>query len=355
MIAALLLALSVPVQARTPQDPVARVMARVEQLVAAETGKDAREINNLDREAGRLSTELKPLGWKAVPALAAAAQDLKRPAKVRLLIVTLLALTEDPSALPPLEAVLLNPEQPPFVRALAAQSLPGLGAPAPAVRTALCAALARKNLPREVLSDVLIPLTRLGCEDPGPLARVARSFGPRPDKKDTPLVNAAITALGRSRSSASDRLLLTLVSDFPEQGTPRTAVMTALESRRAEIAAWLNPEGLSIVVEVLRDLEKERWQTLIPLIHLASALGPDAAPALERLTKHPDAEVLAETAEALAGLKYVEALPALDGIVARAPRDPRFVAEKNRPDPAASLARIQKAVEALRGALKPIR
>lgn len=101
--------------------------------------------------------------------------------------------------------------------------------------------------------------------------------------------------------------------------------------------------------EALRS-ESDRFDTVIPLIHLASALGPETAPALSRLARHPDAEVLAEAAEALVAFKRVETLPALESVVAGAMNDPRFSPKEGRPDPAVSLARLEKAVAALRRA-----
>jgi hypothetical protein len=349
MIAALLLALALPAHAETPQAAVARVMAKAEKLVAAESGKDANEIRDRDHQAENLSKELKPFGWKAAPALGAAAQDLRRPAKVRLFATSFLALIRDPAALPPLEDILLNAEQDPGVRAVAAQSLPGQGAADAAVREALCKALAQPELPREVLSEALIPASRLGCLEPTALARIARSFGARPIEKDMPLVGAAIAALGRSRGADSGKALLALISYFPPLGAPRASAIAALDSRRAEISDWLAPEALPVVTEALRS-ESDRWDTMIPLIHLASALGPGAAPALSRLSRHPDAEVLAEAAEALVAFKRVEALPALEAVVAGAMNDPRFSPKEGRPDPAVSLARLEKAVAALRRA-----
>jgi hypothetical protein len=349
MIAALLLALSLPVRAESPNAAVARVMAKAEKLVAAENGKDASEIADHDRQAENLSKELKPFGWRAAPALGAAAQDLKRPAKVRLFATSFLALIRDPAALPPLEDILLNPEQAPFVRALAAQSLPGQGAADAAVRAALCKALAQTDLPREVLSETLIAASRLGCPEPGSLARIARSFGARPSEKDMPLVAAAIATLGHSRGADSGKALLALIAYFSPLGAPRASAIAALDSRRAEIANWLAPEALPVVTEALRT-ESDRWDTMIPLIHLASALGPEAAPALSRLSRHPDAEVLAEAAEALVPFKHSEALPALESVIAGAMNDPRFSPKEGRPDPAVSLARLEKAVAALRRA-----
>lgn len=349
MIGALLLAFALPVHAETPQAAVARVMARAEKLIASEAGKDAREIAGTDREAEALSKELRPLGWKAAPALAAAAQDLKRPPKVRLLATSFLALTRDPAALPGLEDILLNKEQTPFVRSLAALSLPGLGAPDASVRRALCAAIDQDDLPREVLSDALIPLERLGCSAPAALVRVARSFGARPSDKDLGLCVAAIKALGSSRGAASGKAVLGLIGYFPPLGTARAAAIVALDARRDEFANWLAPETLPVVTEALRS-ESDHWETMRPLIRVAVALGPDTAPALARLAQHPDAEVLAEAAEALVAFKHVEALPALDGVIKGAMNDPRFSPKEGRPDPAALLARIEKAADTLRRA-----
>ncbi len=349
MIAALLLAFSLPVRAQPPEAVVARVLARAEKLVAAQKGKDAREIFDLDREAEGLSKELKPLGWKAVPALAAAAKDLKRPAKVRLLAVSFLGLTADPSALPPLSEVLLDPEQPAFVRSLAAQSLPGLGAHDAPVRTTLCLALAQEDLPREVLAESLIPLKRLGCPDAAALTRIARSFGPHPGEKDLLVVSAALAVMSKSLGPDSGKAILALVSYFPARGPARAAAIAALDVRRADVSNWLKPETLPVVIEALRS-ESAQWETMIPLVRLAAALGPEAEPALARLTKHPDAEVLAEVAEALAAAKHLESIPALDAVIAGAMNDPRFSPKEGRPDPAVSLARIEKAVAALRRA-----
>lgn len=349
MIAALLLALSLPAHAQTPQAVVTRVLARAEKLVAAQKGKDASEIRDLDHEVEILSKELKPLGWKAVPALSSAVQDLKRPAKVRLFSVSFLALTRDPAAFPPLEDILLNHEQDPTVRALAAQSLRSQGVPEALVSKTLCSALTEENLPHEVLIEVLHSLSTLGCANPVALTRIARSFGPRPDAKGLPLATAAISTLGRSRGIDSGKAILALVAYYPALGAARGAAINALDARRVDIATWLTPEALPVVVEALRS-ESARWDAMIPLIRVASAIGPDAGDTLLRLTKHPDAEVLAASAEALAVFKRLEALPALDAVIAGAMSDPRFSPQEGRPDPSALLARIEKAVAALRRA-----
>lgn len=350
MTPALLLALALPAAAaQSPEAVVSRVIARAEKLVAAQKGVDARTIRDLDREAEGLYKDIKPLGWKAAPALAAAVSERKRPAKVRLFAVSFLALIRDPAAFPPLEDILLDREQDPAVRALAAQSLPGQDAPDAAVSKALCGALAQENLPREVLDDVMMSLGRLGCREPAAPARLARSFGPRPAPKDLPVVAAALGVLGRSRGAASGKALLDLVAYFPARGEARAAAIKALDARREEISKWAAPEALPVVSEALRS-ESERWDAMLPLIRLAAALGPDAGPALSRLSNHPDAEVLAEAAEAMVLFKRVEALPALEAAVAGAMNDPRFSPKEGRPDPSALLARLERAVEALRRA-----
>ncbi len=346
---ALFLALAAPASAQNPQAVVARVMARAEKLVVSEKGKDAREIRDSDLTAENLSKELEPLGWKAAPALGAAAQELKRPIKVRLLAVSFLGLIRDPAAFPPLEDILLNREQAPIVRSLAAQSLPGLGAPDASVSRVLCAALAQEDLPREVVTDVMLSLSRLGCTDPAALTRLARSFGPRPKDMDLVLEKAALAVLGRSRGVDSANAILALVSYFPPLGAARAAAVMALDARRTEIAIWLAPQALPVVTEALRS-ESARWETMIPLIHIATTLGPETGPALSRLSRHPDAEILAEAAEALVVFKRVEAIPALEAVVAGAMNDPRFSPKEGRPDPGVCLARIEKAVAALRRA-----
>lgn len=348
MIAALLLALALPLRAaETPEAVVKRVVRRSDHLVRAQKGKDAREIRDLDHEAEALYKEVKPFGWKAAPALASAAQDLKLPAKVRLLAASFLGLIRDPAAFPPLEDILLNKEQAPVVRALAAQSLPGQGAPDAVVSKVLCAVLAEPELPREVLAESLLTLSRLGCVDTAELAKIGRSFGPRPSEKDLPLAKAAISALGRSHGRESGLQILSLIGYFPPQGEARAAAIKALDARRAEITTWLTSDALPVVTEALRS-ESERWDTMLPLVRLTAALGPEGGKALSRLTRHPDAEVLAETAEALVAFKDVEAIPALEAVVAGAMNDPRFSPKEGRPDPAVSLARLEKAVAALR-------
>ncbi|UPT74042.1 MAG: hypothetical protein M0D55_19825 [Elusimicrobiota bacterium] len=330
---------------------VASVLAKTESLVAAQAGKDAREIAALDRRAEALAQELRPAGWLAAAPLGAAASDHKRPAKVRLFATSYLGFIADPAAFAPLEDVLLDAEQPGFVRSLAAQSLPGTGAPDAAVSRALCAALAQEGLPREAAEIALLPLSRLGCPEPAALVRLAKAAGPRPSGRDLALTAQAAAALGASRGAASGRAALSLVSYFPPQGDARARAIAALDARRDELAAWLAPETLPVVIEALRT-EGGRWDTMLALVRIAALLGPEAVPSLARLSRHSDAEVLVAAAEALAasGLPQPKAVADLEAAVAGAMTDPRFSPKDGRPDPAALLARLEKALAVLKRA-----
>lgn len=349
MILALLLAFQVPVHAQTPAVAVARTLARVEAIVASQKSKDAREIAALDRQALGFSRDIVPFGWRAVAALTAAVKDAKRPAKVRFLAATYLGMLNDPAAFAPLSEILLDPTQDASLRALAAQSLSGLGAPDAAVRRALCAVVAEENLPREVLNDALVGLATLGCQDASPLTRIARAYGPRPSARDLATVRHALAVLGRSRGIESGRSLLALTAYFPPRDHARAAAIDALDARRYELSAWLKPETLPIVTEALRS-ESERTATMLALVRVARALGRESAPVLARLISHPDAEVLAVTSEVLAEFKYTDAVPGLEAAIAGALSDPRFSPKEGRPDPAQLLARVEKSVELLRRA-----
>lgn len=328
---------------------VASVLARAETFIAAQKGKDARDIADLDRRAEGLYSELKPLGWKAVTALASAAKDRKHTLKARLLATSFLALTADPTALAPLEDILLDQDEDPIIRSMAAQSLPGLGASNPSVAGALCAVLDQKELPEDVTRAALLPLPRLGCPSPSALVRLARSAGPRPSGRPlATIVSPAIRALGHSRGLESGQAILELVSYFPALGEARAEAITALDARRVELATWQAPKAVPVALQALAS-ESEKPATMLVLMRVMKTFGPEvAAPALARFASHPDAEVLAEIAEALADYKRVEALPQLEAIVAGAMNDPRFSPKDGRPDPAALLARLEKAVGILR-------
>jgi hypothetical protein len=195
-----------------PALAVRLAMGRVDALVAQEPGRDARAVAELDRRAEGVYKDLAPLGWRAAAPLGDAARDLKRPSKSRLFAVTFLAKLGDPASFPALSDVLLDPAQDAEVRLSAAQGLTAVGAPPRSERKTLCAAAAQADLPRPVLDETLIALTRLGCDEPAGLDGAARLFGARPGGRDLVTVRRALDALGRSSGEASLRRLLALAA-----------------------------------------------------------------------------------------------------------------------------------------------
>lgn len=351
---AALLLLASPASAQNASAVVDRTMRKVDILLASESGKDAREAADTDKAAERLFAEIKPLGWRAAAPLGAAAREAARPPKSRLIAVSFLGLLADPAAFRPLEAVLRDEAQEPYVRAAAAQSLPGQGLDAKTTSKALCSALVPMP-PREVEDAVLVAVAPFGCAEADGLAAAARAFGPRPAGRDLGTARKALEALGRSRGGSTARALLDLVVYFPAGGDARAAAILALDARRAELAAWREADAAPVVEDALRT-ETSRPDVMVPLVRLAAAMGPRLAPSLERLSRHADAEVLVEAAEALAAQGRVKALPALKDAVAGAMTDPRFSPKEGRPDPAVLLSRLDKAVAALektKGATAP--
>ena len=332
-----------------PALAVSLAMAKVDSYVSQEPGKDARAIADLDRRAGDVYKRLAPLGWRACAPLGDAARDLKRPAKTRLFATVFLSKLGDPACYAPLSDVMLEPEQDPEARLSAAQGLAALDVPPEAARKTLCAAAMQPELPRPVLDESLIALTRLGCVETAPLENAARLFGPRPDGRDLVTVRRALDALARSRGEASLRRLFVLEEYFPPRSAARAAALAALETRRTDLAAALPPEALPVVRDALRS-ETAEPATMLVLLRLADAFGPAADALLLPLASHPDAEVLAAAAEALARRKAVAALPALEAVLSGALNDPRFAPKEGRPDPAQLLARIETATESLRRA-----
>ena len=256
----------------------------------------------------------------------------------------------DTAVFAPLEDILLNRGQDSSVRALAAQSLAGVGSSDASVTRVLCALLSQDDLPREVAREALLPIsTRFGCPGAAIITRWTRIDGSRPDNAALTVIKPAIAALGRSRGSASGKSLLDLIAYFPPRSEARTAAIHALDARRDDIAIWLKPEALPLIAEAMRS-ETERLDTMLALIRLAHALGPESGDSLLHLARHPDVEVLVSAAEVLAAFKRVEAIPTLEGVVSGAMSDPRFSPKDGRPDPGSMLARLENAVAALRRA-----
>jgi hypothetical protein len=334
-----------------PALAVRLALARVDALVAQEPGQDARVVAELDRRAEDVYKQIAPFGWRAAAPLGDAARDRKRSAKLRLFAVTFLAKIHDPASFGPLSDVVLDPAQDAEARLSAAQGLAALDVPPESTRKTLCGALTQEDLPRPVLDEALIALTRLGCADPAPLERAARLFGARPDGRDLVTVRRALDALARSRGEAPVRRLFVLETYFPSRSAARVAALAALEARQADLVRALAPEALPVVRDALRD-ETDDPATMLALIRLADAFGPESTAMLLPLASHSDAEVLADAAEALARRKAVAALPALEAAAAGAMTDPRFEPKPGRPDPARLLERIEAAAETLRAELK---
>jgi hypothetical protein len=338
---------AVPARAGTAARAVSRTLDRVAALLARENGADARTIAALDRRADGLYTEIAPRGWRAAAPLGEAALDAGRPEKVRLFAVVFLSRLGDPAAFAPLSRVALDPYQPLDLRSAAVQGLAALEVPREAARRVLCRLTADADAPRSLLDEALIPAERLGCADPAPLERLARRFGPRPKGADRETVLRAVRVLARSRGEAAVRALLGLVSYFPPLGPARAAAISALGRRAADLAADPGLDPLPVLGEALRTQTADP-ATMVVLVRLTAGEGPASEGLLLPLIDHPDAEVLAETAEALARLRCVKALPGLEAAAAGAMSDPRFGPEPGRPDPAVLLVRVQDAATALR-------
>ncbi|MDE2490077.1 MAG: hypothetical protein KGM24_04470 [Elusimicrobia bacterium] len=352
MIAAALAALlAVPAAARaraSARPPsVEKTLARVTALVAREKDEDAGTIAALDRRAQALFRDVAPHGWRAAAPLGAAALDARRPEKVRLFALVFLGRLGDPAGFPALAKILSDPAQPEDLREAAVQSLEALDLPPEAERRVLCGALV-PGVRRTLAEELLIPLKRLGCPDPAPLAAYARSFGARPKERALDDARAAIEALGASRGEAPARALLALIAYYPPDGPARAAAIAAL-GRKADAVAALEPEALPVLSEALRSQSGDP-ASMIVLVRLVAPFGRDAEPLLLPLASYPDAEVLADAADQLARLKCVEALPKLEAVIAGAFDDPRFAPKPGRPDPAQLLARIEAAADSLKRA-----
>lgn len=339
--------LAAAARAETAAEAIKRVMDRVEKAAAAQQGKDAREIARSDMGLEALGRELTPHSWKAAAPLAVFARDIEKPPKVRLFAAAFLGLLGDPASYEPLTALLLDRGQDPDVRSAAAQGLGALDIPPEPKRRSLCAALALPDSPRGLVDDVLVPVSRLGCADDAPLERAARAYGPRPSGRDLETVRRAAAALGRSRGEDPARALLRLLSYFPARGGARAAVIAALPDKKLELAGLVAKEAWPVLRDALRS-ETGETTSMLALIPLAAEFPAFGGPALLPLTAHPDAEVLAEAAQALAKLEFAEALPPLEAAVAGALGDPRFSPKQGRPDPARTLARVEAAVSDLR-------
>ncbi|MDE2511445.1 MAG: hypothetical protein KGL74_10005, partial [Elusimicrobia bacterium] len=178
---------------------------------------------------------------------------------------------------------------------------------------------------------------------------IARAYGPRPAGADRRDVLRALAALGRSRGEDAARALLALINWYPPESPGRAAAVAALGEHRDDLATALKREAFPAIRDALRS-ESAEPASMVVLIRLADAFGPEADALLLPLASHPDAEVLAAAAEALARRRLIAALPALEKIQDGALSDPRYAPKPGRPDPAELLSRLEGAVAALRRA-----
>ncbi len=349
---ALLALLLVPASfAASPAADVDKTFARISVLLASEKGRHARDIDAIDRQAYAEGKALARHGWRAVEPLAAVARDLSRPPKERLLAASFLASTGDPLAAGPLGDIILDGRQDPLTRAAAAESLAALPVRPETARRVMTAALADPALPREVLEPVLAKTAVVGLFDPEPGRLAARRLGDRPEGRALAAARLVARSLGRTHGARAVDALLDLLAWYPAGGVMRGDVVAALDAKRADLLAFRRPQARAALEGALRS-ETDEPVRMIVLTRLAAAYGPELAPALGRLSAHPDAEVLVEAAEGLVRAKDRDAarraLPAFEAVAAGALNDPRFSPMNGRVEPAELLARLEKAVAALK-------
>lgn len=347
---ALAVLLSAPAAA-SPASDVAKTFERIHKLLASQKGLDARSIAALDEKARAEGEALEKHGWRAVEPLGAVAQDLKRPLKARLLAVAFLARTGDPLAAGPLSAVLREPRQDAQVRGAAAETLAGLPLRPAHARRVFDQALADPGLPREALEPSVSKTALIGFEDAETGRLLARRLGARPEGRALEAARRCLAALGHTHGAGAVDALLDLLGWYPADSALRADAVAALDAKRADLLAFRRPRARVALEELLR-AESDRPRSMLALVRLARDYGPELAPALARLSRHPDAEVLVESAEALVSLgdkdTAARAVPELEAVAAGALDDPRFSPLEGRPDPAVLLARLEKALPKLK-------
>ena len=347
---ALAAALSLPGRAQasaSAEREIRAVFTKVQQLLARQTGSDARTVAGLDEDIESLAPAVLRWKWRAVAPLAAIIADRSRPVKARLYALSFLGLTHDPLALPPLKGLLLDPEAPASLRNAAAASLPLLDVSRQSVRTALCAALARTDLPEEAVSSGLLTVSQLGCDETNTLENRAKSAGLRPQGRPAQDAAWAVAGLGQSRPLSATRALVRLLRFYPAGSVLRPAVLRALESKKRDMPA-LRDDAAAALATVLES-ESNRPDILAAALPMLAGLRDTGrAPLLRRFLGHPDAEVATAAAEALAQMQVFAAREDLRRILAGVHDDPRFAPAPGRPDPLRLIERIQAAEKKLR-------
>lgn len=337
--------------AASPESDVAKAFSRIHVLLASEKGLDARSIAALDKKARAEGGALEKHGWRAAEPLGAVARDLSRPLKERLLAVAFLAATRDALAAEPLFAVLREPKQDAQVRGAAAESLAGLPLRRAHARRLFDEALADAALPREASEPALSKAALIGFEKAETGRLLARRLGSRPEGRAREAARRCLAALGRTHGAGAADALLDLLGWYPADSLLRGDAVAALDAKRADLLAFRRPQARVALEELLR-AESSRPLSMVTLVRLSRDFGPELAPALSRLSRHPDAEVLVESAEALVTLgdkdSAARAVPELEAVAAGALSDPRFSPLEGRPDPAALLTRLEKALPKLK-------
>lgn len=343
--------LAFPAAAASPAADVEKAFTRIAALLVSQKGRHAGDIDALDRQALAEGEPLRRHGWRAVEPLAAVAADLRRPPKERLFAASFLARTGDPLAAGPLGDILIDAEQDAFVRGAAAESLAALPVTRATARRLLTAALADPLLPREALEPALTKASLTGLSDAETGRLLLRRLGPRPEGRSREAARLAVVALGRTYGAGAVDALLDLLRWYPADSALRGDVVSALAAKRRDLLTFRRAEARAPLEDALRS-ETAHPARMVLLARLGAEYGPELAPALARLSRHPDAEVLVEAAEGLVRQRdrdaARDALPAFEAAAAGALSDPRFSPKDGRPDPAALLARLERAIAALK-------
>lgn len=328
-----------------PKETVARVFSQIEDITRRQPGQDARKIRALDRKIGGFKTQVVPLGISAVPALGSIASDKSRPMKVRLWAVAFMGFIDDPSVFPFVKGILEDASDHEQLRAAAADEIGALGLPPRETREVLCRVLEDPGAPEIVLSRALFQLSTLGCNDPAPLEKWARRWGPKPSPKEAPKVLRAIAALGRSPSPEAARDLLRLLDYYRQGAAQKEAVLAALVLKQKDLDAF-RPEAAQSVRAALLSESQNPPAAVLALKLLSFLEDRDAAPLLLKLLDHPDCAVVAAAAQTLADLDIQEAREPLKRIIDNLLEDPRFYSAPGR-EPQKMAVQIQAAADSL--------
>lgn len=290
------------------------------------------------------------LRWGAagVPVLGEIARDKKRARKTRLWALSFASLTGDPGAFPALEATLLDRDEHPDLREAAASYIaalpPEAASPARRRRT-LCAPLSEENLPRTLVIELAHHAARFGCGEIDAVAARAREFGHRPEGLDGRAARDLIGALADSADGRAVEVLAGLLAHYPALSPQRVAILRALLGRR-EVPP---PSSAALIRQALSDDRKSKPASILG-IRLLSKMKDDLSTGLfiQELA-HPEPEVVAEAAKALASGGAKNGIPAIEDVLYNIIDDPRFAPAPGR-DPADLVNQIQSALTALKAA-----